>query len=201
MTTNHKLLLAGLCLIILLGGNWLYIQNVKAGAYADAIIKAKQEENDRLKDENKTIQADADKRIADIEAQKKAVTTSPQAIRIIRDSVPLSHGPVAQAPTPQEVEARKAAGDKVPDAPSAVFDPKSTVELSQFVLTCKQNDVKLTSCEEQRKNDAQQIANLNDSLKASEKARHPGFWRSTWKFIKIAGPAVITGFALGKALK
>ncbi len=198
MTTPHKLLLAALCLVILLGGNYLYIQNVKAGAYADAIIKAKSEENERLKDENKTIQANADKRVADIEAQKKAVTTSPQAIRIITDSVPLSHAPTAQAPTPQEIEARKAAGDKIPDAPSAVFDPKSTVELSQFILTCKQKDVMLSSCEQSLSNDEQRISNLNDSLKVSEKARHPGFWRSTWKFIKIAGPAIVIGFALGK---
>lgn len=198
MTTNHKLIVALVGIVILLGGNWLYIQNVKAGAYADAIIKAKQEENDRLKDENKTIQANADKRVADLEAQKKAVTTSPQAIRIITDSVPLSHGPVAQAPSPQEVEQRKAAGDKVPDAPSAVFDPKSTVELSQFILTCKQDQVKLSGCEQQRANDAQEIANLNESLKASEKARHPGFWRSTWKFVKIAAPAIAIGYAVGK---
>lgn len=168
MTLTEKLLTVAVGVLLLLGATfaYLYVQQVKLTAEAEAYGKAKdeviagkqkiiEEAQQRIERREKQWQRER----AAWERERREIRTQAQAVRVIEKYVRQAEGAVAEV---KREELKPEVAGQLPDAPKYSVMPEQTaVELARELVQCRQDQAALGKCE-------QDTADLRAQVQAAE---------------------------------
>lgn len=166
--TLGLLLMVGAALLV---GAYLYVDQVKKAAAADAYSKAQKDVVQAAEARLEQREKDWQKREAELEAERAAIKSAPQAVRVIEKYLPQITGQsVAQvAPAQIAPEIRQ----KLPDASSYVVKTEQAeVETGKAVQAGEQCKEGLAKCQKD-------VVDLKEAKQAVEKDRDS--WEKTAK--------------------
>lgn len=211
MTLTEKLLGVAVGVLLLLGVifAYLYVQQVKLTAEAEAYGKAK----DQVIAANQKLIEEAQQRIEQREKQwqrereawereKREIRSQAQAVRVIEKYVPQAEGAVAEV---KREELTPEIAVQLPDAAKySVMTEQAAVELARELVQCRQDQAALGKCEQDRADLRTQLqAAKGKALAAEEKAQQ---WEKAAKgggkvrrFFSALGKVAV-GVAIGVAL-
>jgi hypothetical protein len=176
-----------------------YMSAQTANARADERIKAEAENRARIEAADNERHKETDKKLADLEDQKKQPASAAEIIAMLRASMP----PNSAAPTiiiPPASTTPDPKTGKLPDAPSAqlLFEGDSLTALRNREIACRQCEVKRDDLANDVKSRDADIASLKESLRVSEKARKKSKWKKAAE-ISVKGAIFAGGVLLGRA--
>lgn len=168
MTLTEKLLAVAVGVLLLLGVvfAYLYVQQVKQTAQAEAYGTAKdeviaanqkriEEAQQRIEQREKQWQREQ----AAWEREKRKIRTQAQAVRVIEKYVPQTESAVAEV---KREELKPEIAAQLPEAPKYSVMPEQTaVELAREIVQCRQDQAALGKCE-------QNAADLRTQIQAAE---------------------------------
>jgi len=175
VTLTEKLLGVTVGILLLLGVffAYLYLQQVKLTAEAEAYGKAKDEviaaKQKRIEEAQQRIEQREKQWQREREAwerEKREIRTQAQAVRVIEKYVPQAEGAVAEV---KRDELKPQVVEQLPDAPKYSVMPEQTaVELAREIVECRQDQAALGKCEQDTADLRAQIQAAEEKAKAAE---------------------------------
>lgn len=186
MTLTEKLLAIAVGVLLLLGVvfAYLYVQQVRQTAQAEAYGKAK----DEVIAANQKLIEEAEQRIEKREKEwqrereawereKREIKSQAQAVRVIEKYVPQAEGAVAEA---KREDLKPEVAERLPNAPKySVMTEQTAVEVARQIVQCKQDQAELGKCQQDAADLRTQLQATEEKAQAAEeKARQ---WEKTAK--------------------
>jgi hypothetical protein len=188
---------------------YLYVQQVKLTAEAEAYGKAKDEviaaNQKRIEEAKQRIEQREKQWQREREAweqEKREIKSQAQAVRVIEKYVPQAEGAVAEV---KREELKPEIAERLPDAPKYTVLPEHTaVELARQIVQCKQDQAALGKCEQDTVDLRAQVLAAEEKAKAAEEKAER--WEKTAKgggkvkrFFRTVGKVAL-GIAIGVAI-
>jgi predicted negative regulator of RcsB-dependent stress response len=175
VTLTEKLLAVVVGILLVLGVifAYLYVQQVKLTAEAEAYGKAKDEviaaNQKRIEEAQKRIEQREKQWQREREAwerEKRAIKSQAQAVRVIEKYVPQVEGAVAEV---KREELKPEIAEKLPDAPKYSVMPEQTaVEIAREIVECRKDQAALSKCEQDTTDLRAQVQAAEEKAQAAE---------------------------------
>jgi hypothetical protein len=211
VTLTEKLLAAAVGVLLLLGVifAYLYVQQVRQTAQAEAYGKAK----DEVIAANQKLIEEAEQRIEKREKEwqrereawereKQEIKSQAQAARVIEKYVPQAEGAVAEV---EREDLKPGIAEQLPEAMKySVMTEQAAVEVARQIVQCKQDQAELGKCQQDAADLRTQLDAAQEKAEAAEeKARQ---WEKAAKgggkvkrFFSTLGKIAV-GVAIGVAI-
>jgi membrane-associated HD superfamily phosphohydrolase len=186
VTLTEKLLAIAVGILLLLGTvfAYLYVQQVKLTAEAEAYSKAKDEviaaNQKRIEEAQQRIEQREKQWQREREAwerEKREIKSQAQAVRVIEKYVPEAEGAVAEV---KREELKPEIAERLPDAPNYTVLPEQTaVEIARHVVQCRRDQAALGKCEQDAADLRTQVQAAEEKAKAAEEKAER--WEKTAK--------------------
>lgn len=137
----------------------------------------------------------------------KSIKSAQDAQAVLLRNIPNAKPIVVQVPASSQ--ASQGQKPELPDAPQPqvkkdnllCYDEKGQIELAKFSEQCRQTSIALGGAQAEIVQKDKIITTQDSEITTLKNVKTPGFWRKTWSVTKVALPAALTAYLIGRAQK